>query len=301
MLSLFPMISIAILTLNSARTLEKTLQSLSAFNEVLILDTGSQDETVAIAKTFPNVKLHTADFTGFGSLRNKAASLAKNDWILAIDSDEELSPALIEEIKNTGLEQNSVYSFPFINFYNGKMIKCCGWGSESHVRLYNRRKTAFTDASVHERVLVPQNGQLKSFRAPFFHYSMQSIDDFLRKIQKYSSLYAEEHQGQKKSSTFKAVFHGSFAFIKSYFFQKGFLSGKEGFIISFYNGNCSFYKYLKLQEKNQSLLLRKELPMTRNTSSTKDVISSKTNKSINKNQSNRSKINHAANSSISSD
>ncbi len=280
------MITVAILTLNSARTLTKTLQSLTAFDEVLILDTGSQDETFSIAKTFPNVKLHTSTFIGFGALRNKAAKLAKNDWILALDSDEELSPALIEEIKHAQLEleKEKVYSFPFVNFYNGKMIKCCGWHNESHVRLYNRQKTAFTNASVHERVLVPPNGQVQSFQAPVFHYSMQSIDDFLKKTQKYSSLYAEENKGKKQSSTFKACFHGSFAFIKSYFFQKGFLHGKEGLIISIYNGSCSFYKYLKLQEKNQELLSKAK----------KHLLAMKNNK-------NNKRIKHAANSSLSSD
>ena len=287
------MITVAILTLNSAQTLKKTLKSLSSFEEVLILDTGSQDETFSIAKTFPNVKLHTSTFIGFGSLRNKAAKLAKNDWILALDSDEELSSALIEEIKHAQLEleKDKVYSFPFVNFYNGKMVKCCGWHNESHVRLYNRQKTAFTDASVHERVMVPKGIKVESFQSPVFHYSMQSIDDFLRKIQRYSSLYAEEHQGRKKSSTFKAVFHGSFAFIKSYFFQKGCLYGKEGLVISIYNSSCSFYKYLKLQEKNQSLLFQE-----------RDFLAMK-NKEPNKKQDKHTKeqINNAANSSISSD
>lgn len=247
------MISVVILTLNSARTLKQTLSALKTFDEVIIFDTGSKDATENIAKSFTNVKWHTVNFVGFGHLRNEAAKIAKNDWILALDSDEVLSPELIDEIQNTSLEENTVYSLPYHNFFNGRLIKCCGWQNESHIRLYNRRNTCFTSAMVHEQVIVKDNFKIQTFKHFLSHYSMMSIDDFLRKVQKYTSLYAEENQGKKKSSAPKAFFHGFFAFLKSYFFQKGFLYGKEGFIISVYNSSSSFYKYLKLQEKNNQL------------------------------------------------
>ncbi len=247
------MITAIVLTLNNEKTLGKTLSSLSFLNEVLVFDTGSSDTTLLIARSFKNVKIKQSIFKGFGKVRNEAAVLAKNNWILSIDSDEVLSPDLIEEIKKTKLSSNTAYSFPFINFFNNKQIHCCGWHNERHIRLYNRQKTAFSKDFVHERVLVNKKIKIQKFKHPIFHYSMQSIDDFLKKIQKYSTLYAEEYQGIKKSSAFKAFFHGLFAFLKSYFFQKGFLYGKEGLIISIYNSSCSFYKYLKLEEKNHAL------------------------------------------------
>jgi glycosyltransferase involved in cell wall biosynthesis len=246
------MISVTILNKNSERTLQKILEALKSFDDIILLDTGSTDSSLEIAKDFSNVNIHHTAFTGFGELHNKATKLAKHDWVLSLDSDEEMTNELLSEIQNTQLNKQCVYSFPMHNYYNGKFIKWCGWYPDRHIRLYNRTITGFTNASVHEGI-ISEGLQQIAFNAPVNHYSYASISDFLSKMQRYSDLFAKENQGKKKSSLSKAILHALGAFIKSYLIKKGFLGGYEGFVISIYNANTAFYKYLKLYEANKRL------------------------------------------------
>ncbi len=239
------MISVCILTKNASQTLKKTLDSVKTFPEVLILDTGSVDATISIAKTYENVTIHETPFFGFGALRNQIASLAKNNWILALDSDEIISPALLHEIKNLSLSQDTAYVLPRHNFYNNKRIYGCGWNPDLVARLYHREHTRYSEAKVHEALQAQKQILLKS---PLLHTPYRSTEDFLAKMQHYSTLFAEQYKGKRKSSFKKAVFHAAFAFFRSYLFKGGIFDGAEGFTISLYNANTTFYKYLKLLE-----------------------------------------------------
>lgn len=243
------MISVMILTKNSSATLKKALDSTASFLEVIVLDSGSTDDTLQIAAAYPNVKIFLTEFLGFGRLRNLAASFASHDWILALDSDELLSPPLIKEIQNTKLDAEAVYSFPFHNFYKGKQVKCCGWHPESHIRLYNRTVTSFKEYEVHEGVRV-NDLKVISFKNPIHHFPYRSIDDFLNKMQHYTSLFAKQNKHKKKSSFLTAFLHGSCAFFKSYLLKKGIFYGSIGFVIATYNASTAFYKYLKLADEN---------------------------------------------------
>lgn len=242
------MISICILTKNAAATLQATLESTRDFDEVILLDNGSTDETLAIAARFPNVKIHTTPFIGFGPLRNLAASKASHDWILALDSDEILSPSLIQEIRGLQLDPQCGYFLRRHNYYNGKRIFGCGWDPEYTARLYHRGHSRFADVEVHEALIAPKWCKLTS---PLLHTPFRTTSDFLMKMQTYSTLFAKQNQDRRKSSLTRALSHGFFAFIRSYLLRRGFLCGKEGFIISLYNANTTFYKYLKLSEINQ--------------------------------------------------
>lgn len=247
------MISVTILTKNSQHYLEEVLSSLRSFDEVVVYDTGSTDSTLEIAKRYPNVTIHQKLFRGFGPTHNDASAIAKHDWILSIDSDEVVTAEMAAEIVARQLNPGSVYSFPRNNYFNGKWIRWCGWYPDRQIRLYNRTRTRFTDAQVHEAIIdkgmqnVPLAGAIK-------HYSYDKIADFLTKMQFYSDLFAKQNRGKKKSSVWKALGHGWFAFVKSYILKRGFMGGYEGFVISAYNGHTAFYKYLKLNEANQKIL-----------------------------------------------
>lgn len=242
-------LSVTILTKNSQKYLKEVLQALTPFDEILIYDNGSQDATLQIAAEFPNVKIVRGEFLGFGPTHNLASSLAKHDWILSIDSDEVVTPEMAETILNEPLDLGTVYSFPRRNFYNGKWIKWCGWHPDRQYRLYNRTKTRFTDAQVHESVIT-EGMKHKPLDAPLRHYSYDSHSEFLSKMQSYSDLFAKQNAGKKEASPCKAVLHGIAAFLKAYVLKRGFLGGYEGFVISVYNGNTAYYKYLKLYEAN---------------------------------------------------
>lgn len=246
------MISVTILTKNSAKHLKQVLEALGSFDEVLVYDTGSVDETLDIAKNYANVTILQAPFEGFGPTHNKASQAAKYDWILSIDSDEIATSELVEEIHALSLDCRHVYSFPRKNYYRGKWIRGCGWHPDRQMRLYHRKQTQFTEAQVHEAVIVDHLLHVP-LKAAIVHYPYETTADFLNKMQTYSQLFAEQYQGRRASSTFKAIGHGVFAFLKSYFLKKGFLGASEGFIISVYNANTAFYKYLKLAEKNRQI------------------------------------------------
>lgn len=246
-------LSVTILTKNSQKYLQEVLSALQMFDEVLVCDTGSHDETLSIAQHSSNVTLYERPFIGFGPTHNMASHLAKHDWILSIDSDEIVTPALAQEIQALTLTRGYVYSFPRRNEYRGKWIRWCGWYPDRQVRLYHRLDTQFTNVQVHEAIDMRhlKEIQLHSFLR---HYSYDHIADFLHKMQAYSSLFALQYQGRKSSSLSKAIAHGFYAFFKSYILKRGFLGGQEGFEISFYNANTAFYKYLKLAEANRQVV-----------------------------------------------
>lgn len=242
------MISATVLTKNCEKTLAETLSSLAAFPEVILLDSGSEDATLEIAARYPNVSLHKSTFLGFGPMHNYASKLATHDWILSIDSDEVISDDLASELLSIQLDEQCVYTLYRHNYFNGRHMKwCAGWHPDPVVRLYNRKTTRFSNDLVHEKVL---SDGLKTIplKSPLLHTPYLEMSDFLDKMQRYSTLFAEQRQGEKSSLT-RALLHGTGAFWKSYLFKRGFLGGKEGFIVSLYNGHTAYYKYLKLAEK----------------------------------------------------
>jgi glycosyltransferase involved in cell wall biosynthesis len=241
-------ISVTILTKNSARTIQSTLESLKDFAEIVIADTGSTDTTLDICKDYSNVTVKKIPFDGFGPSHNTASSLASNDWILSIDSDEVVSCELIKELTSMPLKENTVYSIRRHNYYNQKKITTCsGWNPDWVIRLYNRKITSFSSDKVHERILA-ENLTISPLKGTITHTPYLCIQDFLDKMQSYSSLFALQSRGKKKAGIFTALAHSLAAFFKSYILKKGFIQGQEGLIISLYNSHVSFYKYLKLAE-----------------------------------------------------
>jgi glycosyltransferase involved in cell wall biosynthesis len=245
-------ISATVLTKDSRRHLRAVLAALAWCDEVLILDTGSQDDTLAIAAEFANVVIHrlAGPFPGFGPAHRRAAELARHDWILSIDSDEVVSDALAAEIRALALDPRTVYALPFHNYFNGRLITTCGWHREFHERLFNRTVTDFSDRAVHEKVATA-GLRVRRLAQPVRHYSYESLDDFLRKMQAYAALFAAQNHGRKPAGPFRAWSHGAWAFFKSYVLQRGFSQGPEGFVISTYQAHTAVWKYLKLAEANR--------------------------------------------------
>lgn len=248
----FTPISATVLTKNSASRLGEVLAALAWCDEVVVLDTGSTDETVAIARRYPNVSLHHLEgpFPGFGRARRRAVELARFDWILSIDSDEIVSPELAAEIGALQLDPRVVYTLPFDNYFNGRRITRCGWSPDRHERLFNRRSTSFCESAVHERVRTADLS-LRALRHPVRHYSYDSVDDFLRKMTHYSRLFAEQNAGRRKAGPARAAARSLWAFFQSYVLRLGFLEGYEGFVISATRSQSVFWKYILLHEANQ--------------------------------------------------
>ncbi|WP_353661216.1 glycosyltransferase family 2 protein [Hydrogenimonas sp. SS33] len=241
-------VSVTILTKNSEKYLAECLDALQAFDEVLILDNGSEDATLSIAGRYRNVTIVEHPFIGFGPMKNLAAQRARNDWIFSVDSDEIVTPQLLDSIRSLDPNaRNRVYSMNRLNHYRGKPVRCCGWYPDEVARLYNRTHTRFSDAMVHESLVMEPDTRKEHLEGLIFHYPFDSAAALIEKMQRYSTLYAREHKSA--SSPAKAFWRASFSFLKNYLFRRGFLCGYEGLLISVSNANGVFYKYIKLYEK----------------------------------------------------
>jgi glycosyltransferase involved in cell wall biosynthesis len=244
-------VSATVLTKNSDKLIADCLASLDAFPEVIVLDNGSTDRTLEIASGFSNVRIHRSEFIGFGPLKNLAASLASNDWIFSVDSDEIVSPALAKNILGHKLTSKQVGTVHRRNHYRGRLIDACGWQNDISKRLYNRRHTRFSETLVHESLV----GDAEYIRivGDLAHFPFDSASELLEKAQFYSTLYARENRFRKHSSVVKAIAKSAATFIRDHVFKLGFLYGQDGLLIAASNANGAFYKYAKLAEENQLL------------------------------------------------
>lgn len=243
-------VSAVMIVKNGARTIQRSLESLREFDDVVVYDNGSIDGTQEIACSFANVNLIEGEFDGFGTTKNRAASFSKHDWVLIIDSDEVVDEELMNALKTDVLDPNAIYIVNFLAFYKEIPIRHCGWNNQKIRRLYNKTVTRFNDNFVHENIIddgmkkLPISGNMK-------HYSYMSISDFIEKLDRYSTLFATDNVGKKSSSPAKAFFNGLYSFFRTYVLKRGFLDGYAGLIIAFSHMATNFYKYIKLYEMNK--------------------------------------------------
>jgi len=242
------MISVVIIVKNGGSTLTQSLESLHDFEDVVIFDNGSTDDTVTIASSYTNVNLVQGEFTGFGPTKNKAAAYAKHDWILFLDADEVLNRQIVSEIRALVLKPQTVYSLLRKNFYKTTEIAHC-WSSDEIIRLYNRQTTHYNDNFVHEHI-VTEGLNIQKLHNAFNHYPYTNISEFIIKADRYSTLFANDNVGKKSSSPVKAFFNGLYSFFRTYILKRGFLDGYAGLIIAFSHMVTNFYKYIKLYEMN---------------------------------------------------
>jgi len=244
-------ISCVIIAKDAEATLNATLDSLQNFEDVVLYSNNSTDKTDEIATSYSNVNLIVGDFLGFGQTKNRAASYAKNEWILSLDADEVLSDEFVEALSQTTLDESRLYSITRENYYKKSVVKHC-WGKDIIIRVYNKTKTSFTDKKVHEHI-ISDGFEVENIKDIVKHYPYSNITDFIIKLDRYSTIYAEDNVGKKSSSPLKAFFNGLFSFFKTYFLKRGFMDGYAGLVIAFSHMATNFYKYIKLYEKNVAL------------------------------------------------
>lgn len=242
-------ISVVIIVKNGGSIFHRCLENLRDFDEVIVYNNDSTDDTPFIAASYSNVRLIEGEFIGFGPTKNAAAEYAVHDWILSLDADEVLDEAIVQEIKETILEHNTVYTLVRKNFYKTTEIVHC-WGADEIVRLYNRQKTRYNDSFVHEHILS-DGCMIQKLSHTFSHYPYQSISEFVLKADRYSTLFAEDNVGKKYSSPARAFWDGFYSFFRTFILKRGFLDGYAGLIIAFSHMVTNFYQYMKLYEMNR--------------------------------------------------
>lgn len=244
-------ISAVMIVKNGAKTLARSLDSLLALDDVVVFDNGSTDGSQEIARRYPNVRLFTGDFEGFGPTKNKAAGLAQHDWVLIIDSDEAIEPELVASMQRHALDPNTIYVLNFKAFYKDYQVRHCGWNNQKIRRLYHRGHTRFTDNHVHENLIDSGLGLEELSGGSMLHYSYLNLSDFIRKVDHYSTLFAENNKGRRSVTPAGALTNALYSFFRTYVIKRGFLDGHVGLIIAFSHMATNFYKYMKLYEANR--------------------------------------------------
>lgn len=239
-------LSVTVITKNEAHNIEDCLRSVAFADELLVLDSGSSDDTLQKALSMGAVVHTNADWQGFGAQKNRALALTSSDWVLSLDADERVPPQLQAEIQAAlGAPDFDVYSFPRLSSYCGQNIFHSGWHPDRVTRLFRRDSARFSNDRVHEKILTTQKiGQLKT---ALLHESFTSLETVLDKVNRYSSAGAQAlFDKGRDASLGKALGHGLWAFIRTYFLRLGFLDGRMGLVLAISNAEGTYYRYLKL-------------------------------------------------------
>lgn len=239
-------LSVCIICKNEQETLERCLESVKWADEIIILDSGSSDKTLTIAKQYTSKVFVQDDWRGFGEQRRRAEALATNDWVFALDCDEVVSEDLKNEIleKLTTCNNNTVLRLNRLTHFCGQFIRHSGWYPDRIARIYNKNTTSYNQNLVHESVNT-KDCNIVNLKHDLLHFQYQDIFSYLNKRNHYANIGAEQmHKKGKKASLTKATSSALFAFIRHYFLRLGFLDGKAGFIIAVIQSQYSFNKYL---------------------------------------------------------
>ncbi len=238
-------ISATIITSNEERNVARVIESLRCCDEILVLDSGSNDRTVEIA-TKLGARVVDCSWHGYAAQKNIAAELATYDWVLSLDADESLSEALEAEIwhiKKTGAEFDG-YTMPRLAQYLGRWILHSGWYPDRKVRLFDRRKAKWVGEFVHESVTV--DGSVGHLKSNLLHFTCNSLSEHLRTMDTYTTLAAQEIVTSGASVGFsKLLFDPPWTFLRTYLLKLGFLDGVEGLTIAYMAALYNFVKYSK--------------------------------------------------------
>ena len=246
-----PSISVIIICKNEEINITECIKSASFADEIIVLDSGSTDDTIQLAKA-AGARLTETDWPGYGIQKNRATDASSGEWILSIDADERISPALANEIiSKVNSPEFNVYEIPRKSLYVSKFMKHSGWYPDKTKRLFRRGHARFTDSVIHESLETTESiGQMSE---PMLHFSYRDFEGVLQKINHYSSISAQKkfNKSQKGSSLKKAVFSGIWAFIRTYIIKAGFLDGREGFMLAVSNAEGVYYRHLKMMLLHQ--------------------------------------------------
>jgi glycosyltransferase involved in cell wall biosynthesis len=243
-------LSVAIITYNEEINLKRCLQSINSIaSEIIVIDSGSVDSTVDIARSF-NAKVIERPFQGHIQQKNIAIEQCQYDMILSLDADEALSKELLNSIKNV-LDTNPMdaYQMNRKTNYRGRWIKHCGWYPDSSIRLFKKSKAHWGGENPHDKVIPDPDVKPGKLKGDILHYSYHDLKSHLDQITFFTGIMAREMiiKG-KKPSLFKELFGPPFKFFQSYFLQLGFLDGYHGFQVCKISAFATYMKYARLRE-----------------------------------------------------
>jgi glycosyltransferase involved in cell wall biosynthesis len=240
-------ISVSVITFNEEKNIERCLKSVTWADEIVVVDSGSKDKTVELAKKYTGAVIHN-DWEGFAAVKEYALRNCSHEWVLSLDADEEVSEDLKREIKSI-LTKGAIadgYYIPRKTFFNGKWIKSCGWYPGYQLRLFRKDLTTLTKRKVHEGFEV--EGKRGYLQGDILHYTHFDLKSTFAKINNYSTLEAEEKYLSKSATPLNFILNPVAAFLQHYFIRRGFTDGVNGLIISILHATTNLLTYMKMWE-----------------------------------------------------
>lgn len=246
-------LSVIIITKNEAHNIADCLDSVAFADECIVVDSGSTDDTCDIARAKGARVVQTDDWPGFGPQKNRALDLATKEWVLSIDADERVTPELALEIQaviqSDGVSRQGVradgYRIARLSNFCGRWIRHSGWWPDYVLRLIRRGSGRFTDSLVHESIVL--DNKPETLNGHFLHYSYDDMESLLVKVNQYSTAGAQMMYAKGRTTGIPGIVgHSVWTFIRIYVMRRGFMDGKEGFILAAVGAAGSFFRYSKL-------------------------------------------------------
>ncbi|MDF7679625.1 glycosyltransferase family 2 protein [Enterobacteriaceae bacterium ESL0689] len=253
-------LSVVIIARNAAALLPDCLASVSWADEVIVLDSGSDDGTVDVARRFGAKVYIDSDWQGYGIQRQRAQQYATSDWILMIDTDERVTPALKQSLLGvlSAPQAGVIYSIARRNYFLGRFMRHSGWYPDRVMRLYQRDRYHYNDNPVHES-LVSEGARVEALSGDLLHLTCRDFAIFQQKQLAYASAWAQQHHLQGKKTSLAGIFgHTLGAFIKTLLLRGGILDGKQGWLLAVVNAQYTFNKYTGLWAMNHGYSVREE-------------------------------------------
>jgi glycosyltransferase involved in cell wall biosynthesis len=240
-------LSVIIIVKNESLHIARCLESVVWADEIIVLDSGSTDNTIEICERYTR-RVYSTDWQGFGVQKQRALDKAIGYWVLSIDADEQVTADLKSEIQQViKKSQSDGFEIPRLSSYCGRNIKHAGWWPDYVLRLFKRESGTFSPDLVHERVIV--NGRIAQLKHSLLHEAFINSDEVLTKVNNYSTLGAKKlHDLGEASSLKKAILKGSWMFFRTYILKLGFLDGKQGLMLAISSAEVTYYKYVKLMQ-----------------------------------------------------
>lgn len=248
-----PRLSVILIVRDEARQIRECLESVAWAEEIVVVDSGSRDATPEICREYTQQVYSETDWRGFGVQKNRALDRASGEWVLSMDADERVTPALRAEIEQAMAQTGyAAWWIPRRSSYCGRFMSHGDWAKDRVLRLFRRTCARFSEDLVHERVILGE-GKTGQLQQPILHYSFGDLEQVLDKLNRYSSDGAKMRLASaRRAGLGQAIAHGLWAFLRGYLFRLGFLDGREGFILAVSNAEGVYYRYLKLMYLQQA-------------------------------------------------
>lgn len=245
-----PTLAIAMIVKNEAKHLAACLDTVKDWvDEIVILDSGSRDQTKEIALNYTSKFYQNSEWLGFGKQRQRAQQYVDSDYVLWLDADERITPELKQSILQAVVlnKTNTLYQIGRSSEVFGREIRHSGWYPDWVLRLYRTSNTQYNDALVHEKVIEPNGFQIEKLTGDLLHYTYENLHHYLTKSAFYARSWAEQREQAGKTATlFQGMTHAISCFVKMYLLKAGFLDGKQGFLLAVLSAHSTFIKYADL-------------------------------------------------------